>query len=197
MHLYFKTPQGNTVEFETDPDFLPSQLIKALARELSLDANSLEFGGVVLDDSRTIREYGINDEDTISIVLGLPSGSEVDSASRDMLVDMGFEASQVVGALEQSQGNFEIALELLTAGNIREEASGPFKSYVASAVLNSLAVTEPLSAADENAVNELASLGFSKEAALRAYLENNRNEELAAEQLFSEGSEESSQVDLL
>jgi hypothetical protein len=86
MHLYFKTPQGNTVMFETNPDFLPSQLIKALAEEVGIHANSLQcLNGVVLNDTFTIRGWGFEDDDWINVVLAQPSGSEVDSTSRDRL----------------------------------------------------------------------------------------------------------------
>jgi hypothetical protein len=100
-----------------------------------------------------------------------------------MLVDMGFESSQVVRALKQCQGDFDIALELLTTGNVGDQAAGASQSDLDAAGSASLDLTQPLSAADEHAVNELTSLGFSKEAALLRYLASNRNEELAADQL--------------
>lgn len=268
MHLNFKTLDGKRHQLEIEASASISELKAALLSSLNLNVQRLVYNGRILEDAKAISEYNLKPEDTIIVMVNpvrpppvvapAPAeeeGEEEEEEEAEMdpvfeanlkgLVDMGFSIRLAARALSLGENDPARAIQLLTSGELGEDApeaqeegrENPLAFLLASpeflqirqqllsnpnsitSFLQQLQTANPelhrmiqrnyedflgllgieaaegegeqggttvdLTEAEINSVKNLASLGFSMQDALEAYLSCDKNDEMAANLLFS------------
>ena len=141
-----------TLELESDKVTIKDLKIE-IEKKHGFDSNLIKLlhNGKVLEDTKTLEEYQIKDENVIIMMNTKPKAKEnpppaeqpkteppknIEPPKKEeeepkqnyseqikSLVDMGYEKEKVEKAINASKGNIDLAIEFLTSGNIPEASS--------------------------------------------------------------------------
>jgi large subunit ribosomal protein L40e len=78
MQIFVKTLTGKTITLEVEPTDLIEDIRMKLQDKVDVfvQKQRLIFGGKQLEDGRTLRDYDVQKESTLHLVLRLPAGVE-------------------------------------------------------------------------------------------------------------------------
>ena len=185
MLITLKTLQQKTFKIEVDENEKVLSLKKLIAQEkgteFPVDCQRLIYSGKILDDDKTIAEYKIDPIKNFVVVMSVkPKLLTTKEEVKPAVEETGAAAIQSSSSDVQSSST-----PLLTSTASASETTSVSTTSAPASIQPEIGTSFLTGSALESSINELMSLGFSREQVLRALQRSFQNADRAAEYLLS------------